>query len=45
MPSEPVVGRSLPTMPALIATSPPWQMIPMGFPASLTARTSAVIAS
>ena len=39
MPSEPVARA--PTMPAEMATLPPWQMIPMGSPRSWTPFTSA----
>ena len=34
MPSDPVAGWPAWTMPAEIATDPPWQMIPIGLPAS-----------
>ena len=45
IPGEPVAGWPAWMIPAEIATEPPWQMIPIGLPASWIARTSFVTAS
>ncbi len=42
IPSDPVTGLPGSTIPAEIATSPAWQMIPTGLAASYTALTMPV---